>query len=151
MRRAPNLQPRALAAPLVAAALACACGSTPDDSPSQPIQELLAGTWLREYQEHGTVVRRVLVLQPGGRFREMSTAQAGAEPPAGHLHEGEWVFDGTNLKRHYLRIDGQPPAAPMVPFATFEIRFATRNEFVGVDNIHKIEVRYGRVPEGTQP
>jgi hypothetical protein len=140
----------ALAAAL-AAGLACGCDSGPVASLEEPVQERLAGTWLREYQDQATVVRRVLVLEPGGAFREMSTVTDAGVPPARHTHEGEWLFDGTNLKRRYLRVDGHLPSAPMVPFATFEIRFSSRNEFIGVDNVHKREVRYQRVAEGTVP
>jgi hypothetical protein len=106
---------------------------------------------LREYQDQDTVVRRVLVLEPGGSFREKSAVIDGGTAVAGHEHEGEWLFDGTNLKRHYRRMDGRPPSAPVVPFATFAVRFPSHNEFVGVDNVHKIEVHYQRVAEGTEP
>jgi hypothetical protein len=92
-----------------------------------------------------------LVLEPGGGFREMATATDAGSPVAEHMHEGEWLFDGTNLKRRYLRVDGRLPSAPIVPFATLELRFPSRNEFIGVDNVHKHEVRYRRVSEGTLP
>lgn len=131
--------------------LACGCDTGPDDSAAEQVQERLVGTWLREYQDRGTVVRRVLVLEPGGAFRELSSATDAGAPVAEHAHEGEWLFDGTNLKRRYRRVDGQQPSAPMVPFATFELQFPSRNEFVGVDNVHKREVRYHRVAAGTLP
>lgn len=136
----------------LAAGLVCGCDSGPgEESPAEPVQERLVGTWLREYQDQATVVRRVLVLEPGGAFREMSTVTDAGVPPALHTHEGEWLFDGTNLKRRYLRVDGHLPSAPMVPFATFEIRFPSRNEFIGVDHVHRHEVHYQRVAEGTVP
>jgi hypothetical protein len=144
-------QPFGLAALLAMATLVGGCNAPPDDSASEPVAQQLVGTWLREYQEQGAVVRRVLVLQPGGNFIEESVARVGDAPPVRHEHEGEWLYDGTNLKRHYLQIDGRSPAAPTVPFATFEIRLPTRNEFVGIDNVHRIEVRYRRVAEGTEP
>lgn len=134
-----------------AAGLACGCDTGPGDSAAEQVQERLVGTWLREYRDHATVVRRVLVLEPGGAFRELSTITDDGAPVAGHVHEGEWLFDGTNLKRRYRRVDGQQPSAPMVPFATFELQFPSRNEFVGVDNVHQREVRYRRVAEGTLP
>ena len=140
----------ALAA-VLAAGLVCGCDSGPVESAQEQVQQLLVGTWLREYQDEGAVVRRVLVLQSDGSFREMSRVAQGAAPVAEHVHEGEWLFDGTNLKRRYLRVDGQLPAAPMVPFAAFELRFPSRNEFVGVDNVHRREVRYRRVAQGTEP
>jgi hypothetical protein len=48
-------------------------------------------------------------------------------------------------------MDGEQPSAPTVPFATFEIKFPSRNEFIGIDRVHRREVAYRRVPEGTQP
>ena len=64
---------------------------------------------------------------------------------------GLWLFDGTNLKRHYATINGKSLSAPTVPFATFEVSFPSKSEFVGVDHVHKREVHYERVAEGTEP
>jgi hypothetical protein len=144
---------RILAALMLAAAGLAGCGDPPDDSPRHQISERLAGTWLREYDEDGTRVRRVLVLRPDGTFLELSVvtpAQAQA-PVAKNEHEGEWSFDGTNLKRHYTRVNGEPPSRLRPPFATFELRFESRDEFVGVDNVHRRRVVYRRVGEGTLP
>lgn len=135
----------------LAAGLPCGCDSGAVASLEEPVQDRLVGTWLREYQDRAATVRRVLVLEPRGAFREMSIVTDAGGPVAEHTHEGEWLFDGTNLKRRYLRVDGHLPSAPMVPFATLEIRFSSRNEFIGVDNVHKREVRYQRVAEGTVP
>ena len=145
-----SVRPLAVLTALVAA-LAGGCGAAPDDSPTEQVQERLVGTWLREYQDEATVVRRILVLEPGGSFREKSTVTDGGAPVAGHEGEGVWLFDGTNLKRHYRRMDGRAPSAPVVSFATFAVRFSSHNEFIGVDNVHRIEVRYRRVADGTQP
>ncbi len=126
------------------------CEPAPDADASE-IRERLVGTWLRDYQENGTHVRRVLVLGPDGRFREVSRTLGPAEAGTGHRHEGEWVYDGTNLKRRYTRIDGQPPGAPTVPFAAFQIEFTGSHDFVGTDNLRRRELRYHRVPDGTMP
>ena len=150
MSRPGSARHLALAA-VLAAGLGSGCDSAPADAAAQEVHEHLVGTWLREYDDQAMVVRRVLVLEPGGSFREMSSVRSGGATVDQHLHEGEWLFDGTNLKRRYLRVDGRLPAAPMVPFATFEVRFASRNEFVGMDNVRKREVRYRRVSEGTLP
>ena len=109
------------------------------------------GTWLREYEEEGVKVRRVLVLESGGRFTEMSRLTELDSAAAEHSHTGDWLFDGTNLKRRYTRMDGRQPAAPVVPYATFELRFPSRNEFVGIDRVRQREVRYHRVADGTKP
>lgn len=142
---------RVLLAVALAAGLAGGCDSGPDAAPAEQIHERLVGTWLREYQDQSTMVRRVLVLDAGGGFREMATATDAGAAVAEHMHEGEWLFDGTNLKRRYLKMDGRVPSAPIVPFATLEVRFPSRNEFIGVDNLRKREVRYRRVAEGTVP
>lgn len=136
---------------LLAAALLAACEGPPDDSQVEEVQRRLMGTWLRAYEEDGTRVRRILVLEQDGRFSEMSAATQDAAVVAQHNHSGEWHFDGTNLKRRYTRIDGQQPSAPTVPYAAFEIRFESRNEFIGTDNVRKRQVRYLRVPDGTLP
>ena len=133
------------------AALAAACHSPPDDSPAQAVQQRLVGTWLREYEEQGVKVRRVLVLEPGGRFTETARVTEPNASPAQHVHAGEWLFDGTNLKRRYTSVDGRPPAAPTMPYATFELKFPSRNEFVGIDRVRGRELQYRRVADGTTP
>ena len=141
--------PRWLA--VLAAVWLCACTQPPDDSPDRLVEQRLVGTWLREYQEDATRVRRVLVLEQDGSFREMAAVLPGAGPAIQHSHAGEWLFDGTNLKRRYTRLDGQAPAAPIVPFATFELKFQSPDEFLGIDNVHRRQVQYRRVTDGTLP
>ena len=136
---------------VAAGVLAGACSEPPDDSPQQQMQERLVGTWLREYQEDAIQVRRVLVLASDGRFRESAAVTNAGAPLAEHAHAGVWRFDGTNLKRRYTQTDGRKPAAPMVPFATFEIRFQSPDEFVGLDHVRRRQLRYRRVAEGTAP
>jgi hypothetical protein len=138
---------------LIAAALAVAasgCGQPPDDSPQLQIQEQLVGTWLRDYTEGSTHVRRVLVLEPGGDFRELASVH-GAGSPEEFRHSGKWTYDGTNLKRRYTLMNGRQPSAPTVPFATFEVHFDTPGEFTAIDHVHHREVVYQRVAEGTLP
>lgn len=115
------------------------------------VQQRLAGSWLRDDDEDGARVRRVLVLEPGGRFAETSKATQADAVLAQHSHSGDWMFDGTNLKRRYTLIDGRQPSAPTFPYAAFEIRFESRNVFIGTDNIRKRQVRYQRVADGTLP
>jgi hypothetical protein len=114
-------------------------------------QDLLRGTWLREYAEGSVQVRRVLELEPDGAFRE----SVRIAEPAGRVtrleHEGTWIYDGTNLKRKYTRVNGEPPSRLYVPFATFEVAFQGRNDFVGVDHVHGVKIEYRRVPDDTQP
>ena len=112
-------------------------------------QDLLRGTWLREYSEDGVRVRRVLELAPGGAFREhVRIAEAGGRVTRME-HQGTWLYDGTNLKRKYTLMNGEPPSRLNVPFATFQIAFESSNEFTGVDHIHAHKVHYRRVADGT--
>jgi hypothetical protein len=136
---------------VLAAALA-ACDSPPADAPADVVRERLVGTWLRDYEESGTRVRRILVLEPDGNFRELSLAVSDdATSPRVSRGSGTWLYDGINLKRHYRLVNDRPLSAPTIPFATFELRFSSRFEFVGVDHIHKREVVYQRVADGTLP
>ncbi|MEO7546947.1 MAG: hypothetical protein ABIT82_00865 [Ramlibacter sp.] len=128
---------------------AAGCDSAPADSPAQQTQQRLVGTWLREFQEDGVQVRRVLVLDADLHFRESVRITDAAGKVTEHHHAGEWLYDGTNLKRRYTRMDGEQPSAPLVPYATFEISFPTKAEFVGIDRVRRREVRYQRVVDGT--
>jgi hypothetical protein len=114
-------------------------------------EQQLQGTWLREYVADGVKVRRVLVLAADGGFREAARAVDGAGRATEFVHEGTWLFDGTNLKRKYTLMNGKPPSLLNLPFATFEIRFETRNEFVGLDHIHRNRIEYRRVRPETLP
>ena len=134
---------------LAVIALAAGCDQPPDVA--DEIRDRLVGTWLRDYEEGGTQVRRILVLAAGGHFRELSRSLGPKEAGVTHAHEGEWLYDGTNLKRRYTRMDGQPVAAPQMPFAAFQIRFDGGHAFTGVDNVRHRELRYQRVPNGTEP
>jgi hypothetical protein len=128
--------------------------SVPAPGP-QPAEEVdaaarLPGTWLREHVEQGVRSRRLLHLDPDGSFREQVRIVSAAGEISRHEHAGKWFHDGTNLKRKYTVVNGQPPSRLKLPFATFEIRFASRNEFVGTDHIHGNTVRYQRVPPETE-
>ena len=118
---------------------------------AETTRDLLSGTCLREYTSRDVRVRRVLSLQPDGAFREAVRGVDPAGTVVEHVHEGTWLYDGTNLKRKYTLVDGNPPSRLNLPFATFEIAFETRNEFVGVDHIHRNRIVYTRVPEDTRP
>ena len=142
-------------------ALACvglvACDNTvsgaapgaPTDSEQASVQQDLQGSWLREYAEGGVKARRLLVLSANGSFSESVRVTDAAGAVTHHQHEGTWLYDGTNLKRKYTSMDGKPPSRLNLPFAAFEVKFALKNEFVGVDNVHRNEVRYRRVQPET--
>ena len=139
------------AAIVLAGFLLVACDRPPNDSPEEAVRRRLVGRWLREYEQDGAHVRRLLELAPDGHFREMARVVDASGAVTQHAHAGEWTFDGTNLKRRYTSFDGRQPAAPAMPYATFELRFESNREFVGTDNVRKREVRYRRVDEGTVP
>ena len=137
----------------LAACPLAACDNTPSEEKNESTRQRLVGTWLRAYDEHGTRVRRVLVLEDNGTFQEASSILPADGLVAQSLASGsgDWLFDGTNLKRHYRLINGKATAAPIVPFATFEIRFSSRTEFIGLDRVRRLEVVYERAPDGTEP
>ena len=136
---------------LFAAAVLAALTWTQYGSEADDPQQRLVGTWLREYDENTIHIRRVLVLGPHENFDESSRDVVAGQADALHHHSGRWLFDGTNLKRHYTRLDGKPLGAPTVPFATFELRFESSHEFIGIDHVHQRQIRYRRVPDGTLP
>lgn len=113
--------------------------------------QLLHGTWLREYGQDAVQARRVLRLAADGAFHETVRATGASGEVIEHVHQGTWLYDGTNLKRKYTLMNGSPPSRLNLPFATFQIAFESRNEFVGTDHIRGHRVRYRRVTDGTQP
>ncbi len=115
------------------------------------VADLLPGTWLREQDEPGVRARRLLRLEAGGTFHERVRLVAADGAVTQLEHAGTWLYDGTNLKRKYTLMNGRPPSRLNLPFATFEIRFETRNAFTGVDHIHRNTVRYVRVGDDAQP
>lgn len=115
------------------------------------VQDLLQGTWLREYAADGIQVRRVLSLDANGTFQESVRAVDADGAETRFEHEGTWLYDGTNLKRKYTLVNGKPPSRLNVPFATFEIKFETRNEFRGIDHVHRNKVLYRRVGFDARP
>jgi hypothetical protein len=135
--------------PLALALLALAALLSTGDGLPTDAQGQLQGTWLREATEQGVTSRHLLVLQPDGAFRESVRVVDGAGVATNYVHAGTWLYDGTNLKRKYTVVNGQPPSRLNLPFATFEIAFASRNEFAGIDHIHGNRIAYRRVAPET--
>ncbi len=125
-----------------------ACNPASGDSSDDEVQRRLVGSWLREYDQEGARVRRMLVLGADGHFTETARVVDTAGGVSEHIHVGEWLFDGVNLKRKYTSVDARPPSRLTLPYATFALRFESNREFVGVDNLRKREVRYLRVEDG---
>lgn len=110
----------------------------------------LPGTWLREQVDEGVQTRRLLRLEADGHFQEQVRIVSADGAVTEQHHAGTWLYDGTNLKRKYTLMNGQAPSRLRLPFATFEIRFESRNEFVGMDHVYRNTVRYRRVEPETQ-
>ena len=117
----------------------------------EAVQALLQGTWLREYSDNSIDARRILVLSPDGSFAETVRITDAAGQVTSQSHAGTWLFDGTNLKRKYTSMNGKPPSRLNLPFATFEIQLESKNEFTGIDHVHRNRIRYRRVSPETVP
>ena len=113
-------------------------------------ESLLPGTWLRESRTEGVSTRHLLVLGADHRFREVVRVVDPSGRSADYMHEGTWLYDGTNLKRKYTSINGQPPSRLNLPFATFQITFDSPRQFSGIDHIHGNRVEYRRVAADTE-
>ena len=135
----------------LACLLLAGCSNPQGDLLETIMLDRLPGAWLREFEEKGVAVRRVLVLETDGRFTEKVRIIDAGGAVTLQSHAGLWFYDGTNLKRKYTRMNGKPPAAPTIPFVTFELKFVSRNEFIGIDRIRRREVRYQRVQLETAP
>ncbi len=75
----------------------------------ETVEERLQGSWLREDQAGGIQARRILVLEADGDFRESVRITDAAGAVTERQHAGTWFFDGTNLKRKYTMMNGEPP------------------------------------------
>lgn len=142
--------PLSLSLAAALAALVSVC-SPPVTEAARDTEQQLQGTWLREYVADGVQVRRVLTLDAGGAFRESARAVEADGRATEFVHEGTWLFDGTNLKRKYTSVNGKPPSRLNVPFATFAITFDGRNAFRGVDHVRGHEVQYRRTSPDARP
>ena len=135
---------------LVVCALSSGCDS-PDNARIEEARTKLVGTWLREVDEGSVKARRVLVLAADGKFTDhVLTATAGEAPEHREL-AGEWSFDGTNLKRKYLRENGRQFSGGALRYATFPLLSVTQSELVVKDTIQGRDAGFRRVPEGTTP
>ena len=133
----------------LAGLLLAACNNAPTGLSEEAVQDRLPGTWLREFEEDGIRVRRILVLETDGRFHEMTRITDASGAITEHTHAGQWLYDGTNLKRKYTSMDGKLPSRLNLPFVALELKFESKNEFIGTDRVHKNEARYRRVQPET--
>ena len=149
MRPAARIRLRACVV-LALAGLLLACEGPVQPQPPQDVEQRLVGTWAREHDADGVHSRRLLALASDGTFQEMVRVTDPRGAATEYRHQGTWLYDGTNLKRKYTSVNGEPPSRLNVPFVTFQIEFRTRNEFVGIDHIHHNRVDYRRVQPETE-
>jgi hypothetical protein len=124
-----------------------------NDSESTRVQETrerLVGTWLREIETRDEQARRVLVLAGDGTFSESLRAELFDGRIQREEASGEWAYDGTNLKRRYTREDGHQVRG-IGHFVTFALTSLTPREFEASNQVQGKDIRYRRVPPGTQP
>lgn len=110
----------------------------------------LIGTWLQESDSGGRKYRRVLVLGQDGNFTDqvaIVTAAAKEQVEFG----GEWSYDGSNLKRRFLRENGRQYSGGGMRFATFPLISVSESELVLDDNIRNEKATYRRVAERAKP
>ncbi|MBC5768339.1 hypothetical protein [Ramlibacter albus] len=122
-----------------------------EDPQTRDVKARLVGTWFAESQEHGGVARRALTLEAGGHLKESVRIIAPNGASDLESREGEWFFDGVNLKRKYTYVDGQPLTNAHFIYDTHELRSVTASELVAVSNVGRGELRLKREQGGVRP
>ena len=118
-----------------------------EDSQTRDVKARLVGTWVAESQEHGGVAQRVLTFEAGGRVKESVRTIAPNGASDLKSREGEWFFDGVNLKRRYTYVDGRPLTNAHFVYETHELKSVTASELVAESNVGRGALRFKR--EGT--
>jgi len=144
LRHGPDLRRIVLLPLLLLASLVAAC----DDPATRDVKERLAGTWFTESQEHGGIARRELTLETDGHLKETVRLVAPNGASRIESREGEWFFDGENLKRKYTYVDGKPLTNAHFIYETHELKSVTASELVASSKVGRGEVRLKRVPAG---
>lgn len=124
-----------------------------DDAQSLKAEETrqkLVGTWMREIEKSGDKARRVLVLGADGKFNETLVVEFADGRRGQETRAGEWSYDGMNFKRRYTHENGRQLSGNF-NFATFALTSFDGRQFEGRNHAQGEEIRYRRVPEGTQP
>lgn len=119
-----------------------------EDRQTRDVKARLVGTWVVESPEHGGVARRVLRLQADGHVTETVRLVAPGGAADLELREGEWFFDGLNLKRKYTYVDGKPLTNAHFIYETYELKSVTASELVASSNVGRGEVRLKRDESG---
>lgn len=111
----------------------------------------LVGTWLRESDDGGRKLRRIVALAGDKSFQEFAKIASADGSVETEEHKGEWFFDGTNFKRKYTHLNGVPLSSSRMTYATFRLESSAADEIIGVDDVRQVRVVYRRVPDGTRP
>jgi hypothetical protein len=121
-----------------------------EDPQVRAVKARLVGSWVVESDEHGGTARRVLTLQPDGHVKEIVRLVAPSGASATESREGEWFFDGVNLKRKYTYVDGKPLTNAHFIYETHELKSVTASELVASSSVGRGEVRLKRHIVGGQ-
>ena len=121
-----------------------------EDPQTRDVKARLVGTWSTESAEHGGVARRVLSLQADGRVRETVRIVAPSGASDLNSRDGEWFFDGVNIKRKYTYVDGKPLTNAHFIYETHELKSLTESELVAASNVGRGELRFRREAPGTE-
>lgn len=122
-----------------------------EDAQVRDVKVRLVGTWHVESQEHGGVARRVLTFEADGRVKETVRVTAPSGASESGSREGEWFFDGVNLKRKYTYVDGKPLTNAHFIYETHELKSVTASDLVAASNVGRGEVRFKRDATGGRP
>jgi hypothetical protein len=125
---------------LLVASLLSSC----EDPQVRDVKRRLVGTWVTESEEHGGVTRRVLTLELDGHTRETLQVVAATGASSVQSRDGEWFFDGVNLKRKYTYVDGKPLTNVYFIYETHELKSVTESEFVAASKVGRGEIRLHR-------
>lgn len=121
-----------------------------DDPQTRDVKARLVGTWSTEATEHGGVARRVLTLQADGRVKESVRIVAPSGASDLNSRDGEWFFDGVNIKRKYTHVDGRPLTNAHFIYETHELRSLTESELVAASNVGRGELRFRKEASGQE-
>lgn len=133
--------------PVLAAALLAGC----QDAGTQQTKARLVGTWTSESSSQAGVTRRTLSLQADGRVKDTVHITAPTGVSATEIREGEWFFDGVNLKRKYTYIDGKPLTNAHFIYETQELKSITDSELVASSNVGRGTLKLERETTGGHP
>ena len=127
----------------LSAVLTVSCDNT-SLKPSNDVRQRLVGRWAEEFSTDGNQIRSIVILSQDGKFLELEKVLGANGSTKQETHAGEWSFDGTNFKRKYTSLNGQPLLNAQFGYTTYEVKLVEKNEFVGVDNVRTREVRFRR-------